>query len=85
MCICLDQVGSTYYFRRVVPAELRPFIPTRSGKPRTEWKVSLGTKDRSEAKRLLSARTATCVTRQVAIHPGHVFFSPVSSPRSSPS
>ncbi|MFK4794781.1 DUF6538 domain-containing protein [Sphingobium sp. ZW T5_29] len=53
MCTYLDQVGSTYYFRRVVPVELRPFIRTASGKPRSEWKISLGTKDRAEAKRLI--------------------------------
>src|SRR4051794_4347766 len=53
MCTYLDQVGSTYYFRRVVPTELRPYILTRSGKPRAEFKVSLGTKDREKAKRQL--------------------------------
>ena len=51
MCTYLDQVGATYYFRRVVPAELRPFIRTKTGAPRTEWKLSLGTKDRDVAKR----------------------------------
>jgi len=53
MCTYLDQVGSTYYFRRVVPAELQPFIRTVAGNPRTEFKVSLRTKDRETAKRLL--------------------------------
>jgi integrase len=53
MCTYLDTVGSTYYFRRVVPAELRPFIRTATGKPRTEFKISLGTKDRETAKRML--------------------------------
>jgi len=53
MCTYLDQVGSTYYFRRVVPQELQPFIRTAAGKPRTEFKVSLRTKDRETAKRLL--------------------------------
>lgn len=53
MCTYLDQVGSTYYFRRVVPAELRPFIRTTTGKPRSEFKISLGTKDRETAKRML--------------------------------
>lgn len=57
MCTYLDQVGSTYYFRRVVPLELRPYILTRTGAPRTEWKISLGTKDREEAKRLLPEHT----------------------------
>jgi integrase len=53
MCTYLDQVGSTYYFRRVVPAELRPYLLTATGKPRAEFKLSLGTKDRETAKRLL--------------------------------
>jgi len=57
MCTYLDQVQHTYYFRRAIPAELQPFILTRSGKPRTEWKLSLGTKDRDEAKRLIPAKT----------------------------
>ncbi|MBD8680002.1 site-specific integrase [Sphingomonas sp. CFBP 13720] len=57
MCTYLDTVGSTYYFRRVVPLELRPYILTRTGNPRTEWKISLGTKDRAEAKRLLPGIT----------------------------
>lgn len=57
MCTYLDQVGSTYYFRRVVPLELRPYLHTKSGAPRTEWKYSLKTKDRDEAKRLIPHHT----------------------------
>ncbi|MDG5489215.1 hypothetical protein NYR55_11380 [Sphingomonas sp. BGYR3] len=57
MCTYLDQVGSTYYFRRVVPLELRPFIRTSTGAPRAEWKRSLKTKDRDEAKRLIPRHT----------------------------
>src|SRR4051812_41360462 len=53
MCTYLDQVGATYYFRRVVPAELRPHLLTATGKPRAEFKLSLGTKDRETAKRRL--------------------------------
>lgn len=53
MCTYLDLVGSTYYFRRVVPAELRPYLLTATGKPRAEFKLSLGTKDREAAKRRL--------------------------------
>lgn len=56
MCTHLDRVGSTYYFRRVVPLELRPFIRTQSGAARTEWKISLGTKDLETAKRLLPSK-----------------------------
>jgi hypothetical protein len=51
MCTYLDQVGSTYYFRRVVPLELRAFIRTSSGAARAEWKISLRTKDRDAAKK----------------------------------
>lgn len=53
MCTYLDKVGSTYYFRRIVPEELRPYLLTSSGKPRAEFKLSLGTKDREDAKALL--------------------------------
>lgn len=53
MCTHLDKTGSTYYFRRPVPKDLAGYFLTKTGKPRTEWKFSLGTKDREEAKRLL--------------------------------
>jgi hypothetical protein len=56
MCIHLATVGATYYFRMAVPAELRPFLLTKAGKPRTEFMESLGTKDRDTAKRLLPDR-----------------------------
>ncbi|WP_431355793.1 DUF6538 domain-containing protein [Caulobacter segnis] len=36
MATHLTKVGATYYFRRVVPDELRPYFPTKSGKPRVE-------------------------------------------------
>jgi integrase len=52
MCTHLDKTGSTYYFRRVVPDDLAGAFTTRTGKARTEWKFSLHTKDREEAKRL---------------------------------
>jgi integrase len=52
MCTYLDQRGSTYYFRRVVPASLRPYLGGRS-----EWMRSLRTKDRAEAKRRIPAIT----------------------------
>lgn len=53
MCSYLDQVGSTYYFRRAVPQDLVGYFKTQTGKPRTDWKYSLQTKDREAAKRLL--------------------------------
>ena len=51
MCEHLEQVGSTYYFRRIVPRDLVGYFTTQTGKPRSEWKYSLRTKDRDEAKR----------------------------------
>ena len=51
MCEHLEQVGSTYYFRRIVPRDLVGYFKTQTGKPRSEWKYSLRTKDREEAKR----------------------------------
>lgn len=53
MCTHLNKTGATYYFRRQVPDDLVGFFRTARGNPRTEWKRSLGTKDREEAKRLL--------------------------------
>lgn len=52
MCTYLAKRGSVYYFRRVIPAELRSAF---GGK--REFMESLGTKDRAEAKRLIPART----------------------------
>lgn len=53
MCSYLEPVGKTYYFRRAVPKDLIGCFLTATGKPRTEWKVSLREKDRETAKRLL--------------------------------
>jgi len=53
MCTHLDKTGSTYYFRRPVPTDLIGYFTTATGKPRKEWKFSLRTRDREEAKRLL--------------------------------
>jgi hypothetical protein len=53
MCSYLDQVGSTYYFRRAVPTDLVGTFLTSSGQARTNWKYSLRTKDRETAKRRL--------------------------------
>ena len=52
MCTYLAKRGATYYFRRVIPAELRPAFGGRS-----EFMLSLRTKDRETAKRLIPART----------------------------
>lgn len=43
-------VGHTYYFRRPVPDDIRAYFLTASGEPRTDWKYSLKTKDRTTAK-----------------------------------
>lgn len=45
MCLYLTKRNATYYFRRVIPEELRPIL----GKQ--EFTFSLGTKDKEEAKR----------------------------------
>ena len=55
MCTYLKPYNGTYYFRRIVPEELRPLFPTTTGKPRSEWRVSLRTKDKELAKRKLPA------------------------------
>lgn len=52
MCTYLAQRGSTYYFRRAIPAELRPALGGRA-----EFMLSLRTKDRAEAKRRVPAHT----------------------------
>jgi integrase len=46
----LPKVGSTYYYRHAVPPELRPYLPTKSGAPRTEFMISLDEKDPKKAK-----------------------------------
>ncbi|MFL6736554.1 MAG: DUF6538 domain-containing protein, partial [Sphingomonas sp.] len=48
MCLYLTKRNSTYYFRRVIPPELRLVLGAR------EFTFSLGTKDKDEAKRLRS-------------------------------
>lgn len=58
MCTYLDTVGSTYYFRRPVPKDLLGHFTNSKGNPQTDWKVSLRTKDRETAKRLLPAHVA---------------------------
>ncbi len=45
MCTYLAKRGSTYYFRRPIPKELRPIFH-----PKTEWMISLRTKERETAK-----------------------------------
>jgi integrase len=52
----LAKVGSTYRYRRGVPEELRPYFLTATGKPRTEFMESLGTKDRRTAEERMRLR-----------------------------
>jgi integrase len=52
MCTHLIRRQATYYFRRVIPADLQP---TFGGK--REWVYSLKTKDRGQAKRLAQDET----------------------------
>jgi integrase len=58
MCTYLNKTGATYYFRRPVPDDLLGHFRNERGNPRTEWKRSLGTKDREQAKRLLRPHVA---------------------------
>ena len=53
MCTYLHKRGATYYFRRVIPAELRAALGGKA-----EFMQSLRTKDREQAKRLIPAKTA---------------------------
>ena len=52
MCTYLAKRGATYYFRRLVPEELRPYLDSRR-----EWMISLRSKDREEAKRKIPDHT----------------------------
>lgn len=52
MCTYLAKRGATYYFRRVIPAELRPVLGGKA-----EFMLSLQTKDREAAKRLIPDKT----------------------------
>ena len=54
MCSYLFKIDATYRFRRPVPKDIvrAGLILTASGKPRTDWNISLKTKDHETAKRL---------------------------------
>lgn len=52
MCTYLTKRGATYYFRRAIPVELRPALGGKS-----EFMLSLRTKDRETAKRLVPDKT----------------------------
>ncbi len=57
MCTYLSRRGATYYFRRVIPEDLRPAFDDRA-----EFIWSLATKDRNEGKR--RAQQATVETNK---------------------
>ncbi len=48
----LNSDRKVYRFRRIVPPELQSYFHTKSGKPRTEFMFSLGTKDKRKAEEL---------------------------------
>lgn len=52
MCTYLAKRGSVYYFRRIIPAELRAALGGKA-----EFMLSLRTKDREQAKRLIPDKT----------------------------
>lgn len=58
MCTYLLRIGPKYYFRRQVPKDLLGHFRTATGRPRTEWRHTLSTDDREEAKRLLRPHAA---------------------------
>lgn len=78
MCTYLNKTGSTYYFRRPVPEDLLGQFKTERGNPRSEWKRSLGTKDREVAKRLLRPHEIETDHLIDEARDGHGFASPLS-------
>ncbi len=48
----LEPIGETWYYRRVVPPDARPAFEWDGKKGRTKVKFSLGTKSKTEARRL---------------------------------
>ncbi|WP_162987174.1 DUF6538 domain-containing protein [Sphingomonas paeninsulae] len=81
MCTYLDQVGATYYFRRSVPDDIRGKLLTANGNPRSEFKISLKTKDRETAKRLIPAHTIE--TDRVFAEARSIVHAPAPAPRIS--
>lgn len=67
MCTYLAKRGSTYYFRRAIPVELRPAFGGRA-----EFMLSLRSKDRAEAKLRIPAHTVETVAKSC--------MKPVASP-----
>jgi hypothetical protein len=53
----LERRGSQYYFRAIIPLQLRPLYLAEDGRPRRELRVSLNTTDRAEAIQLWHLRS----------------------------
>ena len=75
MCLYLTKRNSTYYFRRIVPPELRPVLGKR------EFMFSLNTKEKDEAKRL---RSAHAVRTDRLIEEAWASLSPPARPAAPP-
>jgi hypothetical protein len=77
MCTYLDQVGSTYYFRRIVPAELRPYLLTATGKPRAEFKpgeLRIGHPQGGSSRSYDQRAALAWLSQLQAVECGHVFI-----------
>lgn len=77
------KVGGVYYFRRIVPDDLRGTFTTANGKPRTEWKISTRSKDRAAARgelQRLEAETDRIIADARAVRRGGLNAAPVAPP-----
>lgn len=81
MCEFLDDSRPVFYFRRAVPDDLIGHFLTSTGKPRTEWRFSLRTKDRSAAK---AAVHRLALETQEEIDGAHPIISDPAMARSLP-
>ncbi|WP_407942732.1 DUF6538 domain-containing protein [Methylobacterium ajmalii] len=72
----------TYYFRRIVPKALRPFMPAPwTGK--SAWTKSLGTKEQGKAKQPFARCLSDCEA-DFALAERAMRGEPTEAPRSSP-
>ena len=72
----------TYYFRRIVPKALRPFMPAPwTGK--SAWTKSLGTKEQGKAKQPFARCLSDCEA-DFALAERAMRGEPIAAPRSSP-
>ncbi len=83
MSYLIRDAAGTYYFRRVISAALRPFMPAPwTGK--TVWKRSLGTKDHTKAKKAAPRFLSACAVDFEAAERSHSAGSPSSGPTHRP-